>query len=330
MTEGYPSKDWADFDASDEKRLLELRSLLLKWRLLTMEGQFPEVELPVKGRLKELWKPIIQVVSGLTIEGDLRAHIELLRKERLSERISTLEGHIVKVVCDLFVLDEPLSFSVVWDALVLDLGGKLDDKKPNKMDTAEFAEISKQKVGYRLREVLGGKKAKVVGHDNDRVYVFDAQKLERIAKKYGCDLKNKLSEINGGEGEASNQCADKWTTKTSSTGITEEIEQNKVVEKELFSEKEHKLEVIKDEKHTVTPQEVVPVVRSSAICSLEELTLEAKSIYRLTTDCYGTETCVVCGVRGLPDWQVTQFDDSWGFLCGSCGLKLSEKLGKFE
>ena len=246
---------------------------------------FPEVELPVKGRIKELWKPIIQVISGLTIEGDLGRILSCCRRSGLA-RINTLEGHIVKVVCELFVLDEPLSFSAIWDALVLDLGGKLDDKKPNKMDTAEFTEVSKQKVGYRLREVLGGKKAKAVGHDNDRVYVFDAQKLKRIAKKYGCDLKNKLSEANCSEGEASNQHADKWTTKTSSPGITEEIHQNHVIENCLFSEKDPKIEVVKDEELAEAPQELVPVVHSSALCSLEELALKAKSIYRLTMDCY--------------------------------------------
>ena len=32
------------------------------------------------------------------------------------------------------------------------------DVQPNKMDTAEFGEITKQKIGYRLREVLGAKK----------------------------------------------------------------------------------------------------------------------------------------------------------------------------
>jgi hypothetical protein len=135
-----------------------------------------------------------------------------------------------------------------------------------------------------------------------------------------------LSEANGSEGEASNQLADKWTTKPSSPGITEEIHQNHVVEDALFSEKDSKMEVVKDEELAEAPQEVVPVVHSSALCSLAELTLKAKSIYRLTMDCYGLETCVVCGVKARPDWQVTQFDDSWGFLCGTCGLKLSEKL----
>ena len=67
---------------------------------------------------------------------------------------------------------------------------------------------------------------------------------------------------------------------TSFLGLTKEIQQSPVVEKELFSEKEHKLEVTKDNKHVKTPQEVVPVVRSSANCNFEELASKTKSVYR--------------------------------------------------
>ena len=73
--------------------------------------------------------------------------------------------------------------------MVKDLEGKLDDKKPNKMDTPEFGEVTKQKIGYRLREVLNGKKTKVRLQDGPAwVYNFDQEKLKRIAKKYGCQL----------------------------------------------------------------------------------------------------------------------------------------------
>ena len=123
--------------------------------------------------------------------------------------------------------------------MVKDLEGKLDDKKPNKVDTPEFGEVTKQKIGYRLREVLGGKKAKAVGHTNDRVYVFDSEKLMRIAKKYGCDL-NKLSEANGSEVEASNQPADKRTTKPSSPGTTETIDQSQSMKIAYFLKKTSK------------------------------------------------------------------------------------------
>lgn len=178
MVEGYPNKDWADFNKEDETRLRVLRNMLLKWRLETIEGELPEVDLPVKGRLKELWKPIIQIVSGLTVETDLRAHLGKLQNERLSEKTNTLEGHLVKVVCELYVQGQSIAFLEIWDALVADLGGKLDDKKPNKMDTPDFGEITKQKIGYRLREVLSGKKIKMRGQEGPaRNYEFDPEKL---------------------------------------------------------------------------------------------------------------------------------------------------------
>jgi hypothetical protein len=310
MVEGYPRKDWADLNEEDEKRLRNLRDRLLKWRLASMEWKIPEIDLPVKGRLKELWKPIIQIISGLTVESDLRAHLESLQKERLSEKVNTLEGHIVKVVCDLYVSGQSLAFGDVWDALVDDLEGKLDDKKPNKMDTPEFGEVTKQKVGYRLREVLGGKKTNTRGQKGPgRVYDFDVEKLKRIAKKYGCVLANKL------------------TTYTSCNSAEPSKPENKVGEKSLFPEKEPDSQSRKTEKETQTPQEVVSLVNSFACVSFEELEAKAKSVVRLTMD-FGVETCVTCGVKGRPEWQVTEFDDSWGFMCGPCGQRLSERLSK--
>ncbi len=71
--------------------------------------------------------------------------------------------------------------------------------------------------------------------------------------------------------------------------------------------------------------EVVSLVNSFACVSFEELEAKAKSVVRLTMD-FGIETCVTCGVKGRPEWQVTEFDDSWGFMCGQCGQRLSEKL----
>jgi hypothetical protein len=308
MVEGYPRKDWADFNEEDEKRLRNLRDMLLKWRLASMEWKIPEIDLPVKGRLKELWKPIIQIISGLTVEDDLRVHLESLQKERLSEKVNTLEGHIVKVVCDLCVPSQPLAFGDVWDALVDDLEGKLDDKKPNKMDTPEFGEVTKQKVGYRLREVLGGKKNNTRGQKGPgRVYDFDVEKLKRIAKKYGCVLANKL------------------TSYTSCGSAEPSKPKNKVEEKRLFQEKEPDSQSEKTEKEAQTTQEVVSLVNSFACVSFEELEAKAKSVVRLTMD-FGIETCVTCGIKGRPEWQVTEFDDSWGFMCGPCGQRLSEKL----
>jgi hypothetical protein len=312
MTEGYPRKDWADLNKEDENRFRELRNILLKWRLASCDRELPEIELPIKGRLKELWKPIIQVTAGLTIEKDLRAHLEHVYKERLHEKVNTLEGRIVKVVCELFVAGQPLSFTDIWDGLVKDLEGKLDDKKPNKMDTPEFGEVTKQKIGYRLREVLGGKKTKARGDTGQgRVYDFDAEKVKRIAKKYNCISGNKLTS---------------GTSLEESTALKHETQ---VKEASSFSENKPISETQKPEEQVETPAKVVQLGNSFSSYNLEELATKAKSVIRLDMD-FGIETCLGCGAKGKPDWQVNQFDGSWGFLCGSCGEKLSNKLGKLE
>jgi hypothetical protein len=203
MTEGYPKKDWADQNEDDDLRFQELRNALLKWRLLTRETKLPEVEFPesVKGRLKELWKPILQVVAGFEVEKNLRVHMEQLQKERLDDRINTIEGRIVKVVCSLYKPNVPLAFNDIWTCLAADLEGKVDDNKPNKMDTSEFGDVTKQNIGSKLRVVLGGEKTKVrLQNVPTCVYVFDDKKLVRVAKKYGCSLCSHVPDVSNSEG----------------------------------------------------------------------------------------------------------------------------------
>lgn len=74
------------------------------------------------------------------------------------------------------------------------------------MDTSEFFDITKNKVGYRLREVLSGKTDVHREKDTEgnwvssKVYVFDCEKLKRIAKKYGYELVTKLPSLPSSEG----------------------------------------------------------------------------------------------------------------------------------
>jgi len=93
MVEGFPEKEWTDITPEDLKRLHDLRNMLLKWRMLSREWQLPNPEVSMRGRLKELWKPILQVTHGLTIYDTLAGFVEEQRDERLSRRQNTLEGH---------------------------------------------------------------------------------------------------------------------------------------------------------------------------------------------------------------------------------------------
>ena len=137
------------------------------------------------------------MTHGLTIYDTLANFVDNQKNERLSTKQNTLEGHIVKVVVNLFNASVEnkgyLSFHSIWNTLADDLEGKIDDNKPHVMDTSEFFRVSKHKIGYRLREVLSGKSKTVrEGEEHFKAYEFNREKLSRIAKKYGYELVTKL------------------------------------------------------------------------------------------------------------------------------------------
>jgi hypothetical protein len=307
MAEGYPRKDWPDLNRQDEERLRQLRNILLKTRMATRDSELPDVELPAKGRLKELWKPIIQTVTGLTVEKDLRAQIEQQDKERLNEKTNTLTGHIVKTVTELYTPNQLILFADIWQALAQEIEGKLDDNKPNKMDTPEFGEITKQKVGYTLREALGGKKEKL-NKNRERAYSFDHEKLKRIAKKYGVTLDRDKR--------------DKETTPkgTLDDGL-EKINQYKI------SETEKQNQTKENPPAHALPQVVQTSRLSRQNANLDELAAKAKEVVPLTTD-FGINECVGCFDRCRSGWQINCFDDSWGYLCLECGHQVIERMKK--
>jgi hypothetical protein len=203
MVEGYPPKEWTDITNEDLQRLYDLRNMLLKWRLLSREWRLPNPNLSIRGRLKELWKPILQITYGLTIYETLENFVKEQKNERLTSKQNTLEGHIVKVVTELHneAKTNPvpyIPFQTIWLRLAEDLDGKIDEKKPHVMDTSEFFQVTKHKVGYRLREVLSGKSKTVRKKDSEgndviiKAYTFNQEKLRRIAKKYGYELVTEL------------------------------------------------------------------------------------------------------------------------------------------
>jgi len=209
MVEGSPEKEWADITREDLDRLRNLRNMLLKWRLLSRDWKLPEVEVSWRGRLKELWKPILQITQGLTVYDGLFKFVEDQRKERLSSKQDTLEGKIVKVVTE--ILNEAkgdsynVPFQTIWSRLAEELDGKIDDKKPHVMETSEFFTVTKNKVGYRLREILSGK-TKVLREKDPygnwlslKAYEFDPFKLRKVSKKYGYELVTKLQSLPSSE-----------------------------------------------------------------------------------------------------------------------------------
>jgi len=310
MVEGFPRKDWADVNEEDYTRLRQLRDMLLKWRLASGDWQLPDVELPCKGRLAELWKPIIQIVHGLTVEKQLRAFVERLQQERLNEKMNTLEGRLVKVVAETYQ-NEPLPFTVVWEKLAEELEAKQDEKKPNMIDSAEFGVITKKQVGYRLREVLGGKKRSYRTADGfTKAYEFDSNKLHRIAKKYGV--------------------VSKCLMRPNSESAPMSKPENQTCEKSFFSENKPNLPSGKTAFNVETPQPIRHIGHlDTNFQNAEEaekldravpgtVPLESFKAVYWSDGYYDWHTCAVCGYTKLTSWQAETFKGEAVWLCEDC------------
>jgi len=342
MVEGFPKKDWADVNGEDIKRIMKLRNLLLKWRLATrLEWVLPEVELPVKGRLKELWKPVIQIVSGLAVEHDLRQFLERLQQERMNEKTNTLEGHLVKVIAEQYQRGRPIPFTDIWDALVIDLEAKLDDKKPNKMDSPEFGEVTKQRVGYRLREILSGKKKTLRGPEgrgNVKAYEFEEEKLKRIVRKYGYDLHTKLPSLPISEGVTVSETMEKDHEISMPKPVDTPQELGKLgvqygnsvcnVEKAGSSDPAAPTMKNKNKVKSATGVENSQVFddRTLPHCGPEyKVTLDdVKKLY-WADEFHGEHDCAICGYRKVTSWKAELLKGPAVSICDDCRAEWEKK-----
>ncbi|MGD0549632.1 MAG: hypothetical protein ABSA81_03685 [Candidatus Bathyarchaeia archaeon] len=193
MTPGQPPQEQADQPEERKKRQNELRNELLAWRLYNHDKKLPELDLAaigIRGRLREIYEPLLQVLYGLPDYDILVNYVQQIAKDRSEELEDTLEGNIVKVVWQLIGSTDKttVAFEDIWTKLKDELEGTIDKIKPNIMQTSELGEISKNKVGCRIREVLGGKRGVIRSKQGKptRICTLNREKLARVAKRYGC------------------------------------------------------------------------------------------------------------------------------------------------
>ena len=189
MVEGDPVKD--EYEREDFERFKIIRKKLLMWRMIHLidSPPLPKLELPwLRKRMKEIYKPLLVVASihprhYKTLETFVKGKAE----ERIKERRDSFEGYLTQTVIKLIGERESLEIPTedIWIKLKIDLDGIDHPSKPNQMETELFGIITKQKVGRRLREVLGSKSIlKRMEEGIKRTHIFEAKRVLKAAKKY--------------------------------------------------------------------------------------------------------------------------------------------------
>jgi hypothetical protein len=188
FVQGYPKKDAFDEKGEDEARMEKLKSDILLWRMFNYDKPLPEIELPITGRVKEVWKSkILSVYDYNEAYKILLEMAEQFQKKRVKDLHGSLEAYVVKAVAcqGRFNNWSEIEFSQIWGTLLKCLNvtdyGAYESKSAN-VEILGY-EITKTRVGGILGGVLHGESNQrwKVG----RTWKFEKEKLSRLLDRYG-------------------------------------------------------------------------------------------------------------------------------------------------
>ena len=192
MIEGQPEKDY--YDEEDFRRFTKLRNKLLLWRINKLtDPRFAQLELPwLRGRMRELYLPLLAVLKETRYYSIFERFVRRMIEDRVEAKRNSFEGFLTRIVA--MVLKEKIKegksdlkieFLDIWKEIKKELNAEESLSKPNRLETDVFGTLTKQKVGRRLREVLGSKVKRERDGDKVKVYhIFKAMKLLKAIRKY--------------------------------------------------------------------------------------------------------------------------------------------------
>ncbi len=198
---GNPTRD--EFSKKDFARFTNLSRLLLIWRIQNWDKPLPNIEVPFRGRAKELYKPLLQVVYGTTIYGDLQAFLERLDAQRTESAQRTWEALLTKaavvtidVTTGICLIDE------VRDSLAALAGGEhyADYRGAVQgVQSNELGRITNRGIANRFKLLFGGKSVRLSPEPSrqERGWKLDIGRLLLEAKKYRLEVDEEAIEVKG-------------------------------------------------------------------------------------------------------------------------------------
>jgi hypothetical protein len=249
---GDPEQDIAEVanpaGADEFQHLLdelnEMRNLLLACRLLHFTEKIPDIKLNIKGREKQLFKPVLRVFQNTKTLNELLPVVSKYVAQKREANFSTLHAFLYRSVRNIIKDQDKteLASRFIWDYVKANLQGEDIHGKPLSYETPEFGIITQKEITQTLEHIFGAKPKKVNGI---RTLAFDLAKLQRLGKVY--DLETEIKVIREGEGEGENLGSDRsdWTDVgigkhlAASTNELKEIEETAISEHKGIQENGH-------------------------------------------------------------------------------------------
>jgi hypothetical protein len=177
--------------------MLDLRRLLLVYKLLHFTDALPEVDVGLDGRDKELCKPLLQLFFGLGASKETLIEIEIALKHFVdikNNRKEHSQGALVYPVIANIISEygNEISTTIIWDAITNSLEGYFDkyvdrdgkeyNKNTNVFYTSDYGLVYRNSVIRMIRDKFG---AEMKHKESGNVLIFNPGHLARAGKIYG-------------------------------------------------------------------------------------------------------------------------------------------------
>lgn len=183
VIQGKPKRD--EIDTDDERRFAKIRNHLLLWRMMTYFEPLPKIETTLSGRLKELWKPLLQLSAPLPTNAVIKKLSEEIRTRQIEDLSESLEGKVVAAAVNICIKTGGVdtSFDELWTQFKRDVHPTREYEQLIRTD--DYGEITRHRFGAKLRSAAGiTNRPKKNNGKTIRVYEFDLNKLLKAAEKY--------------------------------------------------------------------------------------------------------------------------------------------------
>ena len=167
--------------------LEETRNLLLAYRLVHFHKVIPDIKLNIKGREKQLFKPVIRIFQNTETLNELLPVISNYVTQKREANDASFNAFLYRAIVDL-IRDQRtaiLPSRLIWDYISSSLEATEIPGRSLSCETSEFGVISQKEVTQTLEHVFGAKNKKTEGTKH---LVFNTAKLQRLGKVYDLSI----------------------------------------------------------------------------------------------------------------------------------------------
>jgi hypothetical protein len=167
------------------RELIDFRKLMLVYRLIHFADPIPDINIGVKGRNKELFKPYIQLFQDSEAQNEIEETLQKFLDAKNERKSNSLEAALIPITMDLISKEgNPIPVGRVWQRITVQLDGQ--SYRPDEFQTEYYGVLYRTTITKIMCDKFG---ADAKHTKNARLLQFHLDKLEKIRRVYESEVR---------------------------------------------------------------------------------------------------------------------------------------------